>query len=102
MSLHRSLAGLLVAATLCGGVLAQAPISLDDGTIFVLVEDALQGARSLTAARITVRSHEGFVTLGGVVATVEDIATAGRLAARVRGVTGVSNEIRVANPPSRG
>ena len=102
MSMHRSLAGLLLAASLSGGVLAQAPISLDDGTIFVLVEDALHGARSLDAARITVRSRDGFVTLGGVVATVEDIAAAGRLAARVRGVTGVSNEIRVANRPARG
>ncbi|HWM41637.1 MAG TPA: BON domain-containing protein [Burkholderiales bacterium] len=101
MSLHRSLAGLLVAATLSAGVLAQAPISLDDGTIFFLVEDALQGARSLAAARITVRSRDGYVTLGGVVAAVEDIATAGRLAARVRGVNGVNNEIRVANRPSR-
>jgi osmotically-inducible protein OsmY len=101
MSLHRSLAVLLLAASLSGGVLAQAPISLDDETIFAAVEDALQGARSLAAARITVRSRDGFVTLGGVAATVEDIATAGRLAARVRGVTGISNEIRVADRPSR-
>ncbi len=101
MSLQQSLAGLFLAASLSGGVLAQAPMSLDDGTIFVLVEDALHGARSLAAARITVRSRDGFVTLGGVVAAVEDIVTAGRLAARVRGVTGVSNEITVASRPAR-
>jgi len=101
MRVHRSLAVLLFVAGLCGGVLAQAPISLDDGTIFVLVEDALQGARSLGAARITVRSRDGYVTLSGVAATTEDIATAGRLAARVRGVTGVNNEIRVAERAAR-
>jgi hypothetical protein len=32
---------------------------------------------------------------------MEDIATAGRLAARVRGVSAVYNKIRVANRPSR-
>jgi hyperosmotically inducible periplasmic protein len=102
MSFHRSLAVLLLAASLSGGVLAHAPVTLDDETIFIAVEEALNDARSLDAARITVRSRDGFVTLGGVAATVEDIATAGRLAARVRGVTGVSNEIRVADRPARG
>jgi hypothetical protein len=32
---------------------------------------------------------------------MENIAEAGRLASRVRGVTGVKNKIRVAVPPSR-
>jgi hyperosmotically inducible periplasmic protein len=101
MSLFPSLAVFLLAASLAGGVLAQAPFSPGDQMIFIAVEDALQGARGLDAARITVRSRDGFVTLGGVAATVTDIATAGRLAARVRGVTGVSNEIRVADRASR-
>ena len=101
MTFHRSLVVLLLAASLSGGVLAQPSIALDDETIFVLVEDALQGARALDASRIKVRSADGFVTLSGVAATTEDIATAGRLAARVRGVTGVSNLIRVADRPWR-
>jgi osmotically-inducible protein OsmY len=102
MSFHRSLAVLLLAASLSGGVLAQAPISSGDEMIFIAVEDALHGARSLDAGRITVHSRNGLVTLGGVAATVTDIATAGRLAARVRGVTGVNNEIRVADRAARG
>ena len=97
MSLNRSLAVLVLAASLSGGALAQ----LDDESIFLAVDDALRRAHSLTAARITVRSQDGFITLGGVADSVEDIATAGRLAARVRGVTGVANEIRVAIRPSR-
>jgi hypothetical protein len=82
MSVHRSLAVLLLAASLSGGVLAQHPVALDDETIFIAVEDALQGARSLAAARITVRSRDGFVTLGGVAAKVEDIANEIRVADR--------------------
>jgi BON domain len=101
MTIYRSLAVLLLAASLSGGVLAQHPVVLDDEIIFIAVEDALQGARSLDTARITVRSRDGYVTLGGVAATLEDIVTAGRLAARVRGVTGVSNEIRVADRAPR-
>ena len=97
MTLNRSLTVLVLAASLSGGALAQGGIALDDESIFIAVDDALRGARSLAAARITVRSRDGFITLGGVADTIEDIATAGRLAARVRGVTGVANEIRVAN-----
>jgi osmotically-inducible protein OsmY len=101
MNFHRTLAVLLLAAGLSGGVLAQAQIALDDETIFVAVEDALQSARSLANAAITVRSRDGYVTLSGFAATIQDIAEAGRLASRVRGVTGVKNKIRVAVPPSR-
>ena len=101
MTFHRSLAVLLLAASLSGGALAQAPVALDDENIFAAVEDALQRTRALAAARITVRSRDGFVPLSGVADTMEQIATAGRLAARVRGVTGVRNKIRVANRPWR-
>jgi osmotically-inducible protein OsmY len=90
MNFHRTLAVLLLAASLSGGVPAQ---GRDDETIFVAVEDALHSARSLAGADITVRSRDGYVTLSGFAATMEDIATAGRLASRVRGVTGVNNEI---------
>ena len=98
MNFHRTLAVLLLAASLSGGVSAQ---GRDDETIFLAVEDALHGARSLAGADITVRSRDGYVTLSGFAATMEDIATAGRLASHVRGVTGVNNEICVAIPPSR-
>jgi osmotically-inducible protein OsmY len=66
------------------------------------VEQALHRAPALALANILVRSQDGFVTLSGVANTREDIATAGLVAARVRGVTGVRNEIRVAHRPWRG
>ena len=97
MNFHRTLAVLLLAASLCGGVAAQ---GLDDETIFLAVEDALS-AHSLAGADITVRSRDGYVTLSGFASTMENIAEAGRLALRVRGVTGVDNKIRVAVRPPR-
>ena len=101
MRVNKSLAALVLAASLSGGALAQTMIVLDDEMIFIAVEDALRGAYSLGEARITVRSQDGYITLSGVADTVEDIATAGIVASRVRGVTGVANHIRVANRPWR-
>ena len=101
MTLNRSLAVVILAASLSVGAIAQNPVALDDELIFVAVEEALHGARALAAADITVRSQDGFVTLSGVADSMEHIATAGRLAARVRGVTGVDNKIRVAYRPWR-
>jgi osmotically-inducible protein OsmY len=104
MILNRSLAivVVIVAASLCGAAIAQNYAALDDETIFVAVENALQRARSLALANITVRSQDGLVTLSGVANTMENVATAGMVAARVRGVTGVRNEIRVAHRAWRG
>ena len=96
MKFHRSFAVLVLAASLSGGALA-----LDDESIFVAVDEALRGAHALAEARITVRSQDGFITLTGVAGSTEEIATAGRLASRVRGVTGVANEIQVADRPWR-
>lgn len=96
MNFHRTLAVLLLAASLCSGVAAQ---GTDDEAIFLAVEDALS-AHSLAGADITVRSRDGYITLSGFAATMADIATAGRLASRVRGVTGVRNELCVAVRPS--
>jgi len=48
-----------------------------------------------------VRAHDGAVTLTGTARTVQDIALAGRLAAGARGVSGVSNLLRVADRPAR-
>jgi hyperosmotically inducible protein len=102
MTLARSLAVLLLVATFCGAAAAQARSGLDDEKIFVAVEQALQDARALGTARITVQSRDGFVTLGGSAPTVAQIAAAGRIASRVRGVTGVQNEIRIRERPSHG
>jgi osmotically-inducible protein OsmY len=95
MKLYRSLAVIVLAAGLCGGAAAQSRVVTDDEMIFTAVEEAIQGARSLAMARITVRARDGFVTLSGFAHTAREIDTAGRLAARVRGVTGVNNEIRI-------
>ena len=103
MTLNRSFAVLVLVASLAGAVLAQGKaIVQDDEAIFTAVEEVLHRARALAEARITVRSRDGFVTLTGVAATMEDIDTAGQLAAGVRGVIGVSNQIRVADRAWRG
>jgi len=100
MKIQRTFALLALCAGVYGSALAQRPIALDDETIFIAVEEALQDARSLAGADITVRSQDGFITLSGVAESLEDIAAAGRIAAGVRGVTGVKNKLRVANRPS--
>lgn len=102
MSLIRTIAIFFFAASLSTGVLAQYKVAVDDETIFVAVEAALRDAPSLAGDDIEVTSREGTVTLTGFAATMEHIATAGRLAAGVRGVSAVYNRIRVANRPSRG
>ena len=101
MILHRKLAVLFLAASLSGSLLAQGTAPVDDETIFAAVEAALHGAPSLAGADIEVTTRDGAVTLSGSAATMENIATAGRLAAHVRGVSAVYNKIRVANRPSR-
>ena len=101
MTFQRRLAVLFLAATLSGGVLAQGPAPVDDETIFIAVEAALVRAPSLAGSDIEVTSRDGVVTLTGFAATMAHIATAGRLAARVHGVSAVDNRIHVANRPSR-
>ena len=101
MTFKKNIAIVLFAASLSGAAFAQKPVALDDETIFVAVEEVLQDAPALSAARITVRSQDGFITLSGSAPSVKDIATAVRLASSVRGVTGVSNEIRIAEQPWR-
>ena len=99
----RTVAALALAAVVAGGILAQEKIIInDDAVIVARVEQALKRARSLATARIAVHSRDGFVTLSGSAATIEQIATAGALAEAVDGVTGVRNRIRVADRASRG
>lgn len=101
MNLPRITAALLLAAAL-GTALAQDPIPVDDETIFSAVESAIGAAASLAASDIHVRARDGAVTLSGTARTAQDIAFAGRLAARVHGVNGVTNHIRIADPARRG
>jgi len=98
--LPRSAAALLLAACL-RAALAQDRIPVDDEKIYEAVEAAIREAPSLAASDIRVRARDGAVTLSGTARTVGDIALAGRLAARAHGVNGVTNNLRVASPPSR-
>ena len=83
----RILAPLLLAASL--GALAQGPVPVDDETLFQEIDGAIRRSAALGRAHITVRARDGFVTLSGFARTMEDVALAGSLAWRVRGVTGV-------------
>jgi hyperosmotically inducible protein len=97
--LLRTLAVLALAANLNVALAQSAPV--DDETIFVEVDAALRHQRSLRGTAIHVRAQEGTVTLSGSARTTEEIALAGSLASRVRGVSTVNNEIRVSNRRSR-
>ena len=98
MAFTRSVAALFLAASIGSAAAAPQRIALDDETIFTAVEEALHDSSSLFGSRITVQSRDGFVTLGGSARSVADIAAASRIASRVRGVTGVDNQIRVKPP----
>lgn len=74
---------------------------VDDETIFQEVDGAIRGSDTLAQAHIDVRAKDGIVTLSGFARTVEEIALAGSIASRIRGVTTVQNDIRVANRPSQ-
>jgi hypothetical protein len=96
----RILAVLLLTARL-GTALPQDPVPVDDETIFQEVDGAIRRSDTLAHAEIEVRAKDGMVTLSGFARTLEDIVLAGSLASRVRGVTTVHNDIRVAHPPRR-
>ena len=83
-----------------GGALAQDPVPVDDETIFQEVDGAIRGSDTLARADIEVRAKDGIVTLSGFARTSEDAALAASLASRVRGVTTVQNDIRVAEQRS--
>ena len=80
---------------------AEGPLPGSDVTITAAVQLVLWTEGSLAATDIRVETADGEVTLRGFAKTMEDIATAGRLARAVHGVRGVTNSIRVAVPPSR-
>lgn len=91
-------AALLFAA---GGTRAEGPYPGSDATIGAAVQRILWREPSLVDADIRVEAAEGEITLRGFAGTMEDIATAGRLARAVPGVRGVTNAIRVSVRPWR-
>lgn len=96
-----ALALLLLAACVGGDAFAQGAPPADDDKILLEVQSAIHSERSLARSDIQVESRGGIVTLKGFARTMEDIATAGRIARGVRGVAGVNNSIRIAVRPSR-
>jgi osmotically-inducible protein OsmY len=72
-----------------------------DSTITQRVQRAIAQDRALAELHIEVRTRDGMVDLTGFVRSLEDIARAGELARAVRGVSGVTNGLRVANRPSQ-
>lgn len=80
---------------------AQDKQPIADSTITQRVQRAIAQDRGLADLHIEVRTQDGMVNLTGFVRTLEDIARAGELARAVRGVSGVKNDLRVANRPSR-
>lgn len=70
-----------------------------DETITVDVKHALAGISGIDAARINVRAVDGVVRLQGPIRDESQRATVLKAAKDVRGVTAVSDELRVARSP---
>ena len=93
---------LLVAlAFVTGGLQAEEQQASVDAAITDRVERALGRDRALEKMDIKVETHGAVVRLTGFVRSLEDIAKAGKLARKVRGVAAVKNGLRVENRPSR-
>ena len=83
------------------GANAQESPPSHDAAITRHVEDALGKDPLLRSLEIYVETQDGVVKLSGFVRSLEDIAKAGALAGKVRGVSAVRNGLRVANRPSQ-
>ena len=93
---------LLVAlAFVTGGLQAQEQQASIDAAITHRVEQALGKDRALKTMDIKVETRGAVVNLTGFVRSVDDIAKAGKLVGKVRGVSAVKNGLRVENRPSR-
>lgn len=66
-----------------------------DAQIQAEVRAELEADRRVDAAAIEVASRDGIVTLSGVVADLDQVRRALRIAARVDGVTQIVNRLRV-------
>lgn len=96
------LAVLLVAGTFAASrAQAQDKQLIDDSAVTQRVQKAIAQDRDLAAQHIEVRTQDGMVSLTGFARSLEDIARAGELVRAVRGVSGVRNDLRVADRPSR-
>lgn len=73
----------------------------DDAMINELVITALGGDRTLRRMDIAVSTRGRIVNLRGFVDSLPQAERAGALARGVRGVSGVTNHLRVADRPSR-
>jgi len=74
---------------------ATAGQNVDDGTLTTYVKTALAGERVNTLTRVGVETNNGIVVLTGEVETAEEKSRAGTVAARVKGVRQVINNLQV-------
>ena len=93
---------LVLAATFGVGALhAQGKGGGSDAAITRQIEHGLARDAVLRNMEIYVETLDGVVNLTGFVRTLEDIARAGAVARRVKGVSAIRNGLRVADRPSR-
>ena len=69
--------------------------NLDDGTLTTYVKTALAGERVNTLTRVGVETNNGIVVLTGEVETANEKSRAGTVAAQVKGVRQVINNLQV-------
>ncbi|NWF83008.1 MAG: BON domain-containing protein [Bryobacteraceae bacterium] len=91
----RSLTVLLLGAALSTGVAAQ---SSDDGRITDEVRRRLAGDPDVKCGACEVDTVNGIVTIRGTVDKEKFRAKAEKLAKKVKGVKGITNELKVKNP----
>jgi osmotically-inducible protein OsmY len=75
--------------------------AFDDALIGERVKTAIDADSALRTMDISVTVHQKVVHLSGVVDSSADVAKAEALARAVRGVSAVTNAIRVASRPTR-
>ena len=69
--------------------------NIDDGTLTTYVKTALAGERVNTLTRVGVETNNGIVVLTGEVETAQERSRAGTVAAQVKGVRQVVNNLQV-------
>jgi len=69
--------------------------NIDDGVLTTSVKTQLAGERLNTLSRVGVETNNGTVVLTGEVETAQEKARAGTVAAQVKGVRYVTNNLQV-------
>jgi len=69
--------------------------NIDDGTLTTYVKTQLAGERLNTLSRVGVETNNGIVVLTGEVETAAEKSRAGTVAAQVKGVRQVVNNLQV-------